>query len=156
VKVHVWRKKEIENYLINFKTLYRIFLIRYEEKYNITSLISFESFSDMLLKIINDLKDDAKIQLVSYLIKNKQDKTVDESTIMKDFFIKFEDLWNDIDFRMNVISGKDFFSRLNRWLSDEYFISLSIHYVINHMLYEEIDLEIKTTINDFINLVEAS
>ena len=130
-------------------------MIRYEEKYGIRPSIPFEGFSDKLLIIIDKLKDEAKIQLLSYLIKNKQNKAEDESTIMKNFFTKFDDLWINVDYRKNVIPGKEFFSNLSQWLTDQYHISLPIHYVINRLLYEEIDNEIVTAINDFIKFIDG-
>jgi hypothetical protein len=157
VKVHVWRKKEIENYLINFHVLYRIFLIRYKERNDGMPCISFREFSDKLLFIIDELKNDASTQLLASLIKNKQDSSkIDVSTIIKDFSIEFENQWKEIDFRKNVISGKEFFSSLNRWLSDKYHMSLSIPFVINQILSEEMDKEILNTIDDFMSIVNGS
>jgi predicted ATP-dependent endonuclease of OLD family len=156
VKVHVWHKKEIENYLINFGALYRIFLIKYEFRNGSIPCISFSEFSTKLLIIIDELKNDTSTQLLAYLIKNKQDSSIDVSTIIKEFTIDFEKQWKEIDFRKNVISGKEFFSILNRWLSNEYRMSLSISFVINQISSEEIDKEILNTIDDFMSIVDGS
>ena len=91
--------------------------------------------------------------MLAPLIKNNQNTSIDVSTLIKDFSIQFENQWNDIDVRKNVISGKEFFSNLNRWLSEEYHMSLSIPFVINQILSEEMDNEIMSTIDEFMDLV---
>jgi hypothetical protein len=153
VIVHVWRKKEIENYLINFQALYRIFLNRYNEKFDELPNLSFDNFLIILLAHIDELKGDANTQLLSHLIKNQQNTSTDLSNIIRDFSNQFEKSWKDIEFRKNIISGKDFFRLFNRWLSEEYHMSLSIHLIINQISNDEIDSEIISTIDEFMSLV---
>lgn len=155
VRVHVWRKKEIENYLINFQALYRIFLIKYGERPRELPNLSFNEFSYKLSAIIDGLKNDVRSQLLSHLIKNSQNPSIDLSILIKNFSIQFESSWNDLEVRKDIISEKEFFSNLNRWLSEEYHMSLSIHFIINKILCEEIDGEMISTINEFMDIVNT-
>ena len=69
--------------------------------------------------------------------------------------IEFEDNWKDKDNRIKIISGKEFFSKLNTWLNSTYNISISVGYAINSLKADEIEPEIHDVINKFIELVNS-
>ena len=155
VKVHIWEKKEIENYLINFDALYRLFNIKYCERYgDIKSPINKNQFDDKLQSIMEELKVEVQSQMMARIVKNKPNKEIDDATVICEFIKEFSASWNDINYRKKVIPGKDFFSSMNRWLNNEFQISLSISYILNSLFKEELDEEIPHTLTDFIKLAE--
>jgi len=103
---------------------------------------------------MDDLKDDVKFQLMSRELKNKERK-LDDTTVMLEFDKQFNTCWNDITYRKKVIPGKDFFSKMNQWLNNEFKLSLSISYILNSLFKEEIDEEIRLAVEDFIKLSES-
>lgn len=156
VKVHIWEKKEIENYLINFDSIYKLFTIKFYERYGDTKQpIDKNQFDNKLESIMDELKEEVQSQLMSRKVKNKPDKKIDDATVICEFLKEFNIAWNDINYRKKVIPGKDFFSSMNQWLSNEFKISLSISYILNSLSKEEIDQEILQAILDFIELSES-
>lgn len=157
VKVHVWSKKELENYLINFKLLFRIFSNKYHDLYRDKEIpISFEDFESEMVSLFEPFKNYVQGQIISKNIEYRSDRGEDPSVITTRTLEKFEANWNAIEYRKKVIPGKDYFSRMNQWLSSEYKLALSPGYIRNSLLKSEIDREIVSAINDFTELVNSN
>jgi hypothetical protein len=110
VKVHIWEKKEIENYLIDFNVLYRLFIIKYHERHGyIEPPINKIEFDNKLQDIMGGLKEEVQSQLMSRHLRDKT-KKIDDATVMLEFLRDFNLSWCDINYRKKVIPGKDFFS----------------------------------------------
>lgn len=157
VKVHVWSKKELENYLINFKLLFRIFSDKYQDRYPDREIpISPEEFELELLSLFEQFKYHVQGQIISKNIGSRVDKSEDPSVITTRTLEDFEEKWGDIEYRKKVIPGKDYFSSMNKWLNNKYKISLSLGHIKKSILKAEIDKEIADTINDFMELANSN
>jgi len=69
--------------------------------------------------------------------------------------VEFEKNWGDMEFRKNIIPGKDFFSKLNAWLNSEYKIRISIRYALHSLLSDEIEPEIIDVIKSILELTHS-
>ena len=155
VKVHIWERKELENYIINFDTLYRAFQNKYRKRYKNNDIpISKEEFIEKILSIFEELKNYVISQMIGRKFKMRY-RSIDPSTIVSHILEEFNNNWQDIEFRIKVIPGKEFFARLNDWLSNEYNITISVGYAIKSLLPEEIEPEVQKVINDFIQMVNS-
>ena len=156
VKVHIWDRKEIENYAINLDALYRMFLDKFYNRYNNSEIsLSEDDFKKRILSIVEDFKDDVQAQIITRKADKRENRAVDKTTIVSEALKDFSENWVNIEYRLNVIPGKEFFNKLNSWLSDEYSIAISIDYAFNFLQPEEINSEIQVVINDFIQLVNS-
>jgi hypothetical protein len=150
VKVHIWQKKELENYLIVPKALYRMFYNKYSKRYiNSKMPLSESEFQEKLFSLFDVLKEEVKAQIVLRAVENRVNKEIDQYSAFAEASKEFDIDWSDIEFRKNVIPGKRFFSIMNDWLNRDYGISISIGYAINSLRADEIDLEISASINEF-------
>jgi energy-coupling factor transporter ATP-binding protein EcfA2 len=157
VKIHVWEKKEIENYAINSNALYRMFIIKYQDRYqNLNIPLSEDEFDDKIVSIFEEFKEYVQAQIIARRIDAREDKAIDPANIISEVLEEFPKNWENVEYRRKVIPGKDFFNRLNAWLNDEYHIAISINYAFNFLQPDEIDTEITNTINDFIALINSN
>ena len=129
VKVHIWQKKELENYLIDPKPLYRMFSNRYSKRYpNSKMPLSEREFQEKLFSLFDALKEEVKAQIIVRAVENRTDKEIDQYSVFAEASKEFDVSWNDIEFRKKVIPGKRFFSIMNDWLNRDYKTSISIGY----------------------------
>ena len=152
IKVHIWEKKELENYAIDFRALYRAFTTKFSTKYGNTNVpISRTEFQSKLLSIADGFKQDVVAQLISS--RHKSNPSIDISTISKQTISECDTNWENIEYRMNVILGKEFFAKLNSWLSNEYHIAIPIGFAIDNLQVDEIDSEVRDVIGEFVAFV---
>ena len=154
VIAHVWEKKELENYAINFEALYRASVAKFRMKYGRADIpITIAKFKAKLLSILEESKYHVQAQLISSHCR--MNRAADVSTITMKVIPEFERNWASMDFRAKVIPGKDFFSKLNSWLNSEYHISISVTTAISYLHVDEIDPEIRDVLSNFIAFVDS-
>lgn len=155
VQAHVWMKKELENYAINFDSLYRIFTSKYQGRYgNVRIPLTNEEFKESIISLFEEFKDQVLSQTMARESDAINDKSISQSTIFKQILPTFNRNWESLDFRMNVIPGKEFFSKLNTWLNNDFHISISINDAFFTLRSDEIDTEIIETISEFTKFVK--
>ena len=110
---HVWKRKELESYLINPSVIARVSgspKIEIVEILNeITSLMGDKVFSQML----------------SERIRVEKSAKRHETDIMVDFKKEFDSLWKDAQFRLDSCPPKEIISELNGTLKDRGYKTLS-------------------------------
>lgn len=152
VKAHIWTKKELENYAINSEAVYRAFTSKFGMRYGTASVpISHAEFKNKFLSIFEGFKPYVESQLIDSF--HQRNPSIAVSTASMRVKSKFGEDWKDIEYRMNVIPGKEFFSKLNLWLNREYHIAVSVSSAISHLQDNEIDQEVRDVIGDFVNFV---
>lgn len=164
VKVHVWNRKELENYLINFELLFRIFSHKYSDRYPDREIpLSLEDFRFKLISLFEGYKNYVLGQMIAKnieykrIVKNTEcvpDRVDDSSVISTQTLNEFERNWANIEYRKRVIPGKDYFSKMNQWLNSEYKLSISLGNVKNSLLKDEIDSEIINIIHGFMEFAD--
>ncbi len=156
VKIHVWGRKEIENYIINYDALYRMFTTKFSIRHDKAEIpLSKTEFNKKIESIFEELKNEAQSQIIARRIRTRPDRSVSESTIISQVLTEFQDNWENKNYRRKVISGKEFFARLNNWLNSEYHITIPASYAFKSLGSEEIETGIRNVINDFIQLVNS-
>jgi hypothetical protein len=157
VKVHVWNKKEIENYMINVDVLYRIFSEKFYQKYSRKKpLIQKNEFKNDMMSLFDEFKNHVASQIIAHRIKNKIDRSIDDSTIISKILKDFNENWKDFEYREKIIPGKDFFAKMNNWLAERYQFTISKSILINSFEPEEINPEVKLVLSEFTELVHSN
>lgn len=156
VSTHIWMKKELENYLINPRALYRMFAAKHKERHGENAATPSElQFISLLTRITDELKSDVQSQMVGHRIKDPARKGEDPSSITKQVIQDLEAKWDNLDYRFSVVSGKDFFTRLNRTLTGDHKIAVSVGYAARALRKNEIDSEVDLALREFIELLES-
>ena len=133
LNLHIWEKREIDNYAINPYIIYQYLLVNSHR-----SELSVELLRDKIDSIIKELTDEAFFDLSEEVNETVYDKALEELKIKCS---------NPID----IISGRKFFNNLSLWSQETLGVSVSALQVIPYFTIDEIPLEIKTLIDSIVN-----
>jgi len=145
VFVHIHSKKEIENFLLVPKAIEKAITNRIAEINMRTdkNLVFNENINDVLSELSNEFKNRTQAQLHSH--RFKYEKSInpkhDESTIIEKILHDFDEIWDDFEKRLALLPGKDFLSRLNVYLQENYKITITQANIINAMTPSQIPKE---------------
>ena len=156
VIAHVWRRKELENYLIHPDALYRMFVTRFAEKHPSNQVpLTKEEFRSLIDYIVDGLKVTVMSQVLGNKVRDPSKRKQDVSSISKQVIQEFESKWSNPEFRLMVVPGKEFFAILNGELTSKYSTTVSIDYALNSLRKDEIDREVKEVLRGFIELLQS-
>lgn len=133
VNIHIWKKKEIENYLIIPSTIVRI--IQKESKKNVK--ISSQEIEEKIFEFSNLLKDDVIDKIADCYQKENRGLAISTAR---------NKAKEQIDSIIDRVSGKEIISKLSHWTQTEFGTSLSPNKIAIEMNLAEIDSEIKKVI----------
>ena len=122
--MHIWAKKEIENYAINPDVI-----LRYITHNKQRGTIDKDLLNGVMQSIAKDMMEDVMEYSSGATNTN------------------IEELQNDYKQPYDIISGREFFNILSLWTQEEYGITISARQVIPYFHYEEIPSEIRAVIS---------
>ncbi|WP_431424817.1 ATP-dependent nuclease [Bacteroides hominis] len=140
----IWKKKEIENYLINPETIKRLIYKGTGKDVNIHLI------EEKIDSIIENLKTDYLDLLMDNIHKESRlsGKTIEPSTARKKALVQLEEAWKD---KYSIISGKNIIKQINNWVNLEYKISINSNKIAQEMNFDEIPKELKNVITKIEN-----
>lgn len=152
---HIHTRKEIENYLLEPVAIDRALTRRIAE-YNKRTDNNIEynkKAEDILGSLTEVMKSKISGQFLSKRIDFEKAKNpgLDLATINQRLLEKFEEIWNNLSSRLELISGKEILSLLNKYLQEQYKITLSATAIISAMHQEEVPDEIRKLIEELDN-----
>jgi AAA15 family ATPase/GTPase len=133
INLHIWSKKEIENYLLIPSAIHR--LVKSKKK---LSEISELEISDAITQFCEELKDDV-IDSFATEIRNR-DSSKEIKTINQLARKYINERW-EIE-SWNLVSGKSILSKLFAWISQNNKVSFNKFIVAREIKLSEIDSEI--------------
>lgn len=129
VQTHIWKKKEIENYLIVPTSIFRI--IKEESKKNVS--VEVKEIENKISEIVQSFKSDILYSFATEI--QSDDRKFAIPTAMKE-------AEKYIDTLENRISGKTLISELNKWTHINFGITLNSVKLANNLNLNEIDNEV--------------
>ncbi len=139
LNLHVWEKKEIENYLIVPEVLYSLI----PSKFN----ISYDEFIVTLEKIIDQQKDSVFDSISGqYRIDCKElseGQQWDTATCNQRARTFLSKNWTSLENKISIVGGKEFLSILAKYYKDNYHFSISAKKIIANMSVDNICQELK-------------
>ncbi|WP_110515067.1 ATP-dependent nuclease [Herpetosiphon llansteffanensis] len=139
--LHIYKRKNIESYLINIDVIDRVLkkkLVDNPENPNIYT----ENFITILNTITDTLKPEFQTHYISNRIKFFNKSSLDQTSIINQALLSFEEQWIDIEKRMNLIDGKLVLSEINTYLLNKYNITITNQNIISEFKPNEIPEEI--------------
>jgi len=118
IALHIWRKKELENYLLVPSAIQRVIVAKVGRK-----TPSITDLSEQIDIIAESLRKTVERSLGSEILK--QSKGVDYATISDRADEQVAAAWKTQDDRWSIIPGKEAFSKLSSWTQKNYGVSLS-------------------------------
>ena len=136
INLHIWDKKEIENYAINTDVILR-YLTACKQK----GIVAWGTLQDQISSILQEMKEDVMNGITVAIQQNMSGKSEQAQ----------EDAWEELTARWaepaDLVSGKLFFNRLSFWTLENYGISISARQVIPYFKPDEVPYEIKIVID---------
>lgn len=146
VELHVWRKKEIENYFLISSAIHRVIRSRIV---NSVTPPSVEEVTEVLEQVASDLKDEV-FDCISAEILG-EDRALGAAGANRKAREILEQRWGTSRDRLAVIPGKKAFAQLSMWSQSRFGVSLSPSLVARHMLLSEIDTEFAEVVTSIEN-----
>lgn len=148
---HIHSRKEIENYVLHSAAVKKAILKKIEDRRKrLGQKLKFnEDITEILDKLTKPLKHKIEAQFISNRrpFEKSQDPSLDESTITENLMKKFDLLWVNLDTRLDIVPGKLVLSLLNKYLQDNYQITVTISQVIDAFSMKEIPDELRDLID---------
>ncbi len=131
LNLHIWSKKEIENYLLVPKAIFRV-VNKPESEYTI--------FLEKFEILINTQKEETILQFANQL-QNQDGKKKDLGSYFKEASIAVNASWHNLNSKLSIIGGKSAIKLINQWVRSEYHKHCSLGKIINAIHSDEIDAE---------------
>ena len=130
LKLHIWQKKEIENYLIIPDVLYSFFDSDSFDK---------NEFLYKLDEIAESMKQELVWKISDEYGSQNRGKT---SSACHDYAERFvEKRWNSLNDKLSLLSGKEYLKRFREWARETYKIDISNHKIIMKINNSNVDSE---------------
>lgn len=142
VRLHIWRRKEIENYLLVPSAIVRVIARRLGKK---SEPPAEERVRARLEKIAETRKDeafDAISQEVLSENRSKGAKFANESARKR-----IDEAWTSLDGKLSTISGKFILSKISEWAQSRFSAMLSARGLARELCQNEIAQEIQVVIS---------
>lgn len=143
INLHVWHRKEIENYLVVASAIKRLIDRRLTDP---TKSPSLEEVEEQILAICELQKDQVLDEMALNLLN--QDRSLGASGANKKARTLLIPLWADIERRKALVSGKEVLSRLSDWMQKACGVSFGPPAIAKILRQSEIDEEVKSLLND--------
>lgn len=141
ISLHIWKKKELENYLLVPTAIHRFIEQRIEKGKKPPSLYALLK---ALEKIAADLLDDT-VDAVATCIQARDRKIV-VATANQRARELVAARWGKLSERLGIISGKKALARLAEWSQKSFGVSVGAMQLAASLTFDEIDPEVKAVL----------
>jgi hypothetical protein len=138
VRLHVWRRKEIENYLLIPSAIHRAIVGRLAKR---TQGPTLDEVEVELCRVIEGLEDEVFDGLAGEIALD--DRSLGLAKTNKAARLEFRRRWADPAARASVVPGKYVLSQVARWSQDQFGVSLNAGLVARSMRPEEVPNEMQ-------------
>jgi hypothetical protein len=142
VQLHIWNRKEIENYLLVPPAIQRIISASLPENARCPSI---QEVADKLNELAFALRDEVFDNLASEL--HKRNRHWDTGTANKRAREIVNGAFATAEGRLSIISGKRALSLLTAWSKDSYNVSFSVVRLARELTKEEIAPEVQKVVS---------
>lgn len=138
--LHIWEKKELENYLIIEDVLYALS----------QNKISYDDFLAEMENIVDKYESDVKAQIFAH--KKEENRSTDDATLFQNTEIFMNEHWTTLEEKINICPGKKLLKNIMDWFQTKLNISISKTKIINQMTEKNVSVELLTVFDTLENL----
>jgi len=154
IELHIWSKKEIENYLLAPAPIVRTIMSRAAKRVEPPTELEVEN---QLATICERLRDDVFDAMATEILAHN--KALGQGGADKPARGVLEERWKTPQQRVAVIPGKTALGQLSQWSQDQFGVSLSPSMIARQLRSAEIDPELRSllqTVADCAGVLEPS
>lgn len=151
---HIHKRKELENYLLVPSVLERVLgkLLDEKERRTSISVERDETVIDILDRITQEIKTKTQGQYIGkYCVYNKS-SGIDQSTLSADAIDRFNNKWQSLDTRLEIVPGKTTLRNLRTYINNKWSVSLTDIRIIDEFKPAEIPsdlMELLKTLDEY-------
>ena len=135
--LYIWKKKEIENYILNPEVIKRCISMGCQEG---VSLPSSLDILNVMISLAEDMKDEVFDALSNeYLVRDRSRGVTLANTKARR---RLNETWKTDEGRLSIVPGKKMLSNISAWAQDRYGVSLSFLSLLRETERNEIHYEI--------------
>lgn len=145
----VFRKKEIENYLICANSIARAVSTRLIHSGKESDSATPETIKSLIEEISSELKNSASAHITSNMLRfaREQRSREDDTTIISRALASFEAEWSDFDGMRRLVPGKELMKKLFDRIQSQFSVSISVAMIQEQMRNDELDEELRIILN---------
>lgn len=136
--LHIWNRKELENYVIEPRVLFRLTALPKE---------NYESFLQKFEALLDTYQDDVFDQYAEHIVLYRK---CGHSTANKEARKYMNEHWKGVDGKLALVSGKKVLRDINRWMRSAYGVSCSLSKIIASFTENDVCDEMKSVIADLV------
>lgn len=144
INLHVWARKEIENYFLNGDLIYRYISENCDDKEIDKSAVNIK-----LNEILEGLKDQTFDAIAQYYFNKNKGKGFSNANKYARELV--DEAWSSENGKLNICSGKEVISKMSGWSNEKYGVSFSSKSLARIMTVDEIPKEMKGVIHSLEN-----
>ena len=144
VRLHVWDRKEIENYVISCTAIARFVCKKRPELNEATVLSTVSSFVEQTLDCYKDAIIDKTMDEIQ--MSTKRSNQINASTARQRAIAEIEPMWLTQDSKLKIVPGKQVMSDLSRKCQEQFKVSFNPQQIGNEMNADEIAQEMVETL----------
>lgn len=137
IQLHVWKRKEIENYFVIPSAIQRLIDARTPPGRPRPTAEEVEVVIDNLC---NSLKDEFFDKYVEEFNRRMRPKNISES--IQYARTRVDGVWNSLAAKISLIGGKELIAALSSWSQGQFGVSISAMTLLDHIEGEELDPEL--------------
>jgi hypothetical protein len=137
LNLHIWSQKELENYLLIPQAIHRVIGGRAGGE---RPLPTVDLIREKLFELAGELKDEVTDALAVEL--NAENKPAGLTQAYRAARERMAPLWDTVDGRLSIVSGKVTLAKLSEWLQQDYGLSVSAAAVARVLRRNEISDEV--------------
>jgi predicted ATPase len=123
VQLHVWKRKEIENYLISAAAIHRLLKMRLGD-----TAPAVADIERIIGQFCEDMKDEVFENYVEEYVRRKRPKSTAEA--VRYARTRIDRCWDSLSGKIGVVSGKNLLSRLSGWGQNSFGISMGVSSIL--------------------------
>jgi hypothetical protein len=141
VRLHIWKKKELENYFLRVDPIIRAITRRMPAR---TIKPADDEIELILDEICENLKDDVFDAFSAEILG--ENRALGSGGANKRAREIVSERWRSKEGRLATVSGKEAFARLSEWSQRQFGVSLSAAIIAREMLSSEVPEEIQSVL----------
>jgi energy-coupling factor transporter ATP-binding protein EcfA2 len=149
IRLHIWSRKEIENYLIVPAAICRLIGMRCDSSTKPPSVSDIEAAID---DIANSLKEFTTDAIAQEIFNKNRSKGIANANALARKIV--DQAWTTFNGRISIVSGKEILSRLSYWIQEKFSLSLGANAIAGEILRTELENEIIDVVTAIEKLTE--
>ena len=137
VELHIWKRKEIENYLVSPQIVHRFLNSRIADRKTAPSIDHIDAKLD---QICDGMKDGVFDQYSEEFIRRTRPKNATDGN--RYARQRIDQAWTSLARKVAVVSGKDLISKLSDWTQASFGVAVSVSSLLRSLTRYDLDDEI--------------